>query len=239
MTPLDVKGLQTFYGKSHILHNVGLTVNQGEIVVLLGRNGAGKTTTLRSIMGLTPPREGSVHLFGTDATRRSAYQVAALGVGYVPEGRKIFANLSVEDNLRVPVARPGPWTVKRVFETFPRLAERRGNLGRQLSGGEQEMLSIGRALLLNPKLLLLDEPSQGLAPLIVKEVFQIIQTMREEGISVLLVEQNVRVSLEIGDRAYVLDDGAVVYSGSARELAADDARVRALAGASAEEWTIG
>jgi branched-chain amino acid transport system ATP-binding protein len=239
MTPLDVKGLQTFYGKSHILHDVGLTVNQGEIVVLLGRNGAGKTTTLRSIMGLTPPREGSVHLFGADATRRSAYQVAALGVGYVPEGRKIFANLSVEDNLRVPVARPGSWTVKRVFETFPRLAERRGNLGRQLSGGEQEMLSIGRALLLNPKLLLLDEPSQGLAPLIVKEVFQIIQTMRKEGISVLLVEQNVRVSLEIADRAYVLDDGAVVYSGSARELAADDARVRALAGASAEEWTIG
>jgi branched-chain amino acid transport system ATP-binding protein len=238
MTPLDVKGLQTFYGKSHILHDVGLTVNEGEIVVLLGRNGAGKTTTLRSIMGLTPPREGSVHLFGTDATRRSAYQVAALGVGYVPEGRKIFANLSVEDSLKVPVARPGSWTVKRVFETFPRLAERRENLGRQLSGGEQEMLSIGRALLLNPKLLLLDEPSQGLAPLIVKEVFQIIQAMRKEGISVLLVEQNVRVSLEIADRAYVLDDGAVVYSGSARELAADDARVRALAGASAEEWTI-
>jgi len=239
MTPLDVKGLQTFYGKSHILHDVGLTVNEGEIVVLLGRNGAGKTTTLRSIMGLTPPREGSVHLFGKDASRRSPYQVATLGVGYVPEGRKIFANLSVEDNLKVPVARPGSWTVKRVFETFPRLAERRENLGRQLSGGEQEMLSIGRALLLNPKLLLLDEPSQGLAPLIVKEVFQIIQTMRKEGISVLLVEQNVRVSLEIADRAYVLDDGAVVYSGSARELAADDARVRALAGASAEEWTIG
>jgi branched-chain amino acid transport system ATP-binding protein len=238
MTPLEVKGLQTFYGKSHILHDVGLTVNQGEIVVLLGRNGAGKTTTLRSIMGLTPPREGSVHLFGTDATRKSAYQVAGLGVGYVPEGRKIFANLTVEDNLKVPVARPGSWTVDRVFKTFPRLAERRENLGRQLSGGEQEMLSVARALLLNPKLLLLDEPSQGLAPLIVKEVFQIIQTMRKEGISVLLVEQNVRVSLEIADRAYVLDDGAVVYSGSARELAADDARVRALAGASAEEWTI-
>jgi branched-chain amino acid transport system ATP-binding protein len=238
MTPLEVKGLQTFYGKSHILHDVGLTVNEGEIVVLLGRNGAGKTTTLRSIMGLTPPREGSVRLFGTDATRKSPYQVAALGVGYVPEGRKIFANLTVEDNLKVPVSRPGSWTVDRVFKTFPRLAERRSNLGRQLSGGEQEMLSVARALLLNPKLLLLDEPSQGLAPLIVKEVFQIIQTMRKEGISVLLVEQNVRVSLEIADRAYVLDDGAVVYSGSARELAADDARVRALAGASAEEWTI-
>jgi branched-chain amino acid transport system ATP-binding protein len=239
MIPLEATGLQTFYGKSHILHDVGLTVNEGEIVVLLGRNGAGKTTTLRSIMGLTPPREGSVQLFGKSATRMSPYQVAALGVGYVPEGRKIFANLTVEENLKVPMARPGSWTVKRVFETFPRLAERRENLGRQLSGGEQEMLSIARALLLNPKLLLLDEPSQGLAPLIVKEVFQIIQAMRKEGISVLLVEQNVRVSLEIADRAYVLDDGAVVYSGSARELAADDARVRALAGASAEEWTIG
>jgi len=236
MTPLEAVGLQTFYGKSHILHDVGLTVNEGEIVVLLGRNGAGKTTTLRSIMGLTPPREGSVSLFGVDASRMPAYKVAELGVGYVPEGRKIFANLTVEDNLKVPVARPGPWTVKRVFDTFPRLAERRDNRGRQLSGGEQEMLSIARALLLNPKLLLLDEPSQGLAPLIVKEVFQIIQTMRKEGIAVLLVEQNVRVSLTIADRAYVLDDGAIVYSGTAAELVSDEDRVRSMAGASAKEW---
>jgi len=236
MTPLKAVGLQTYYGKSHILHNVGLTVNEGEIVVLLGRNGAGKTTTLRSIMGLTPPREGSVSLFGVEASRMPAYKVAELGVGYVPEGRKIFANLTVEDNLKVPVARPGAWTVERVFDTFPRLAERRDNRGRQLSGGEQEMLSIARALLLNPKLLLLDEPSQGLAPLIVKEVFQIIQAMRKEGISVLLVEQNVRVSLAIADRAYVLDDGAIVYSGTAAELASDEDRVRSMAGASAKEW---
>ncbi|UFX48667.1 ABC transporter ATP-binding protein [Bradyrhizobium sp. 41S5] len=236
---LEVVGLQTFYGKSHILHDVGLTVNEGEIVVLLGRNGAGKTTTLRSIMGLTPPREGKVKLFGTDTTRMSPYQVAGLGVGYVPEGRKIFANLTVEDNLRVPVARPGAWNIKRVFETFPRLAERRDSRGRQLSGGEQEMLSIARALLINPKLLLLDEPSQGLAPLIVKEVFQIIKTMRREGISVLLVEQNARVSLAIADRAYVLDDGAIIYSGSAAELAGDEERVRSMAGASAKEWVTG
>ena len=238
MKPLQAQGLQTFYGRSHILHGVGLEVNEGEIVALLGRNGAGKTTTLRSIMGLTPSREGSVTIFGQDASRMPTFQIAGLGVGYVPEGRRIFANLTVEDNLKVPLVRPGAWTVDRVFQYFPALAERRRNLGRQLSGGEQEMLSIGRALLLNPRLLLLDEPSQGLAPLIVKEVFRIIAAMRDEGISVLVVEQNVRVSLGIADRAYVLDDGKIVYSGSAKELAADEERVRAMAGASAEEWTI-
>src|SRR5208282_2646239 len=178
--------------------------------------------------------EGSVKVFGQEASRMPTFQIAELGVGYVPEGRKIFANLSVEENLKVPLVRPGSWSIERVFKTFPRLAERRNNRGRQLSGGEQEMLSIARALLLNPKLLLLDEPSQGLAPLIVKEVFRIIESMRAEGISVLLVEQNVRAAVEVADRAYVLDDGRVVYSGPARELAADEARVRSLAGASAE-----
>ena len=236
MTPLKAQGLQTFYGKSHILHNVGLTVNEGEIVVLLGRNGAGKTTTLRSIMGLTPPREGSVSLFGVEASRMPAYKVAELGVGYVPEGRRVFPNLTLDENLLVPLERSGPWTPDTVYRLFPRLQERRSSRGRQLSGGEQEMLSIARALLLNPKLLILDEPSQGLAPLIVREVFSIVAQMRAEGITVLLVEQNVRMSLEIADHAYVLDDGHVVYSGPARELAADEARVQSLAGASAEEW---
>jgi branched-chain amino acid transport system ATP-binding protein len=230
--------LQTFYGRSHILDGVGLEVNEGEIVALLGRNGAGKTTTLRSIMGLTPAREGSVKIFGREARAMPTFRIAELGVGYVPEGRRIFPNLTVEDNLMVPLVRPGNWTIDRVFKYFPALASRRRNLGRQLSGGEQEMLSIGRALLLNPRLLLLDEPSQGLAPLIVKEVFRIIASMRDEGISVLVVEQNVRVSLAIADRAYVLDDGKVVYSGAARDLAKDEERVRAMAGASAEEWTI-
>jgi branched-chain amino acid transport system ATP-binding protein len=235
---LTAEGLHTYYGKSHILHGVSLEVAEGKITALLGRNGAGKTTTLRSLMGLTPAREGKITIFGKDTTHWPTFRVAAAaGVGYVPEGRRIFANLSVEENLKVPLERSGPWTIERIYQLFPRLAERKQNRGRQLSGGEQEMLSIGRALLLNPRLLILDEPSQGLAPLIVREVFRIVQQMKTEGISVLLVEQNARMSLEIADNAYVLDDGIVVYSGPAKELAADEARVRALAGASAEEWT--
>jgi len=233
---LTAEGLQTFYGKSHILRGVGLEVAEGKITALLGRNGAGKTTTLRGLMGLTPAREGRVTIFGTDTGRWPTYRIAASGVGYVPEGRRIFANLSVDENLKVPLQRPGPWTSDRIYQLFPRLAERKQNRGRQLSGGEQEMLSIGRALLLNPKLLILDEPSQGLAPLVVREVFGVIAQMRRDGISVLLVEQNARMSLEIADHAYVLDDGNIVYSGPAQELVADDARVRALAGASAEQW---
>jgi branched-chain amino acid transport system ATP-binding protein len=229
---LSAEGLHTYYGKSHILHGVSLDVAEGKITALLGRNGAGKTTTLRSLMGLTPARDGKIMIFGEDTTRWPTFRIAARGVGYVPEGRRIFANLSVEENLKVPLERPGPWTIARIFKLFPRLEERKQNRGRQ------EMLSIARALLLNPRLLILDEPSQGLAPLIVREVFRIVQQMKAEGISVLLVEQNARMSLEIADDAYVLDDGAVVYSGTARELAADDARVRTLAGASAEEWTL-
>jgi len=235
---LTAEGLHTFYGKSHILHGVSLEVAEGKITALLGRNGAGKTTTLRSLMGLTPARQGRVTIFGKDTTRWPAFRIAAAGVGYVPEGRRIFANLSVDENLQVPIERSGPWNIERIYELFPRLSERKFNRGRQLSGGEQEMLSIGRALLLNPKLLILDEPSQGLAPLIVREVFRIVSRMRDEGISVLLVEQNARMSLEIADHAYVLDDGAIVYSGPASELAADEARVQALAGASAEKWDM-
>src|SRR5579871_1839643 len=234
---LVAEGLHTFYGKSHILHGVSLQAEEGRITAVLGRNGAGKTTTLRTLMGLTPARQGKVTIFGEDTTRWPTYRIAAAGVGYVPEGRRIFPNLTVEENLKVPAERAGPWNIERIYELFPRLKERKLNRGRQLSGGEQEMLSIGRALLINPKLLILDEPSQGLAPLIVKEVFRIVSHMRAEGISVLLVEQNARMSLAIADNAYVLDDGAMVYSGTARELAADEARVRALTGASAEEWS--
>ena len=234
MNALEAEGLHTFYGKSHILHDVGLVVAEGTITTLLGRNGAGKTTTLRSLMGLTPPRRGKVTILGQDSTSWPPFRIAALGVGYVPEGRRIFPNLTVDENLLVPIARPGPWTPARIYELFPRLADRKRNLGRQLSGGEQEMLSISRALLVNPRLLILDEPSQGLAPLIVREVFRIVAQMRAEGISVLLVEQNARMSLEVADYAYVLDDGAIVHQGPARELALDEARVQALAGASVE-----
>ena len=206
---LEVEAIHSFYGKSHILHGVSLALREGEIVTLLGRNGAGKTTTLRSLVGLTPAREGAVRIFG---------------------------NLTVEENLKVPLERPGHWTIPRIYQLFPRLEERRRNKGRQLSGGEQEMLAIARALLLNPRILLLDEPSQGLAPLIVQEVFRVIADMRKTGMSILLVEQNVRAAVEIADRAYVLDDGRIIYEGAAAELARDEERVRALAGASAESW---
>ena len=236
MNVLEASELQTYYGKSHILHDVSLSVGEGEVVTLLGRNGAGKTTMLRTLVGLTPARQGSVTIFGNKVTAWPPFRIAALGVGYVPEGRRIFANLTVDENLRVPLERPGPWTIPRVYELFPRLAQRKTSKGRQLSGGEQEMLAIARALLINPKLLLLDEPSQGLAPLIVQEVFRIIVSMRSEGISVLLVEQNVRAAVEVADRAYVLDDGRVVYEGPAAEFGRDEERVRALAGASAENW---
>jgi branched-chain amino acid transport system ATP-binding protein len=233
---LTAEGLHTFYGKSHILHGVGLTVGEGEIVTLLGRNGAGKSTTLRSLIGLTPARQGSVHVFGQATTAWPPDRIVALGVGFVPEGRRVFGSLTVEENLLVPIERPGPWNIARVYELFPRLRERRGNKGRSLSGGEQEMLAIARALLLNPRLLLLDEPSQGLAPLLVREMFGVISRMRREGISILLVEQNVRMAVEIADRAYVLDDGRVVYEGPAAEFARDEERVRELAGASSKEW---
>jgi branched-chain amino acid transport system ATP-binding protein len=229
---LTAHDLNTYYGKSHILHGVSLEVRPGEIVTLLGRNGAGKTTTLRSLVGLTHARQGEVRIFDRVTTNWPPFRVAALGVGYVPEGRKIFPNLTVEENLKVPLERPGPWSIARTFKLFPRLAERRDSKGRQLSGGEQEMLAIARALLLNPNLILLDEPSQGLAPLIVQEVFRVIASAREEGISVLLVEQNVHVAIEIANRAYVLEDGRMVYSGAASDFSKDEDRIRSLMGIS-------
>ena len=219
---LIAEGLQTYYGKSHILHGISLEAAEGKVTALLGRNGAGKTTTLRSLMGLTPPREGRVSIFGTDTTGWPPFRVAALGVGYVPEGRKIFPNLTVDENLMVPLERPGPWTPASIYKLFPRLAERKSNRGRQLSGGEQEMLSIGRALLLNPKLLMLDEPSQGLAPLVVREVFRVIEAARGEGISILLVEQNTAFVFGLTQYAYVIENGQIVLQGTPAELRQND-----------------
>ena len=236
MNAIEADGLRTYYGKSQILHGVGLTVAAGEIVAVLGRNGAGKTTTLRSLLGLTPPRSGTVRILGRTTTSWPPFRIAALGVGYVPEGRRIFGSLTVEENLKVPLERPGAWDMPRVYELFPRLAERRSHRGSQLSGGEQEMLAIGRALLLNPQVLVLDEPSQGLAPRVVQDLFRAIASTREEGMSILLVEQKVQAALEITDRVYVLDDGRVVHVGSATDLAGDSERIRALAGASAGGW---
>jgi branched-chain amino acid transport system ATP-binding protein len=202
-------------------------------VTLLGRNGAGKTTLLKSLVGLLRPRRGSVRVFGKITTGFPPYRIASLGVGYVPEGRRVFSSLTVEENLKVPLERSGQWNVDRIYRLFPRLAERRESMGRQLSGGEQEMLAIGRALLLNPRLLLLDEPSQGLAPLVVRDVFKVISDARASGISVLLVEQNVRAALQVADRTYLIDDGRVVFEGAAAELAQNESRVRSLAGVGA------
>ena len=238
MNAIEVSKLNTFYGKSHILHDVSLVAEQGSVTTLLGRNGAGKTTTMRSIMGLTPARSGTVKVFGKDSVKLAPYQVARLRVGYVPEGRRVFPNLTVEDNLKVPQGAKGPFDIPRIYQLFPRLEQRKMNRGRQLSGGEQEMLSIARALLLNPKVLILDEPSQGLAPLIVKDVFRIVTTMKQEGMTVLLVEQNVRMALDVADTVYVLDHGVVVHQGPAAALASDEALIQSLAGASAEKWDL-
>lgn len=234
--PLHVESIHTFYSKSHILHGVTLDVNSGELVVLLGRNGAGKTTTLRSIMGLTPPRRGEISVFGKNTTQRPPHVIAGLGVGYVPEGRHIFPNLSVAENLLTTAdKRPGAYSLEKIYELFPVLGKRKNQRGMHLSGGEQEMLAIARALLLNPRLLVLDEPSQGLAPIIVQEVFKTLSDLKTESVSILLAEQNAHMALQIADRAYVLDDGKVVHQGDAEDLRRDEDRIRKLAGAKADK----
>ena len=228
---LAVDGLFTNYGKIRILRDVSLTVGEGEVVALLGLNGAGKTTTMRSILGLTPPRAGKVRYAGRDITGWPAYKVARLGVGYVPEGRRMFKDLTTLENLQLAEnGRGGAWTIPRVLDHLPKLAEVRLRKSGKLSGGEQEMLSIGRALVSNPRLLLVDEPSQGLAPLIVEEVYRILSELKSTGVSILLVEQNALLALKIADRAYVLDGGRIVHEGGAAELAADQNRIRTLMG---------
>jgi branched-chain amino acid transport system ATP-binding protein len=228
---LAVDGLCTNYGKIRILRDVSLTVGEGEVVALLGLNGAGKTTTLRSILGLTPARAGTIRYAGHDIPAWPAYKIARLGVGYVPEGRRMFKDLSTLENLQLAEnGRGGAWTIPRVLEHLPKLAELRARKAGRLSGGEQEMLAIGRALVSNPRLLLIDEPSQGLAPLVVEEVYRILTELKQTGVAILLVEQNALLALKIADRAYVLDSGRVVHAGPAAELAADRDRIRTLMG---------
>ena len=214
-------GIHTYYGESHVLHGVSLRVAPGEAVALLGRNGAGKTTAIRSIVGFTPPRAGRVLFEGQAIERWPAYRIARRGLALVPQGRRIFAPLSVRENLLLG-ARSEGWTLERVFELFPRLRERQAQLGGTLSGGEQQMLAIARALLTNGRLLLLDEPSEGLAPLIVREIGTILTALKAERLSLLLVEQNYHLALRVADRVYVMNKGQIVYEGTPAGLEADE-----------------
>lgn len=222
MPLLDVTTINTYYGRSHILFDVSLAVEKGEVVSLLGRNGAGKSTTFRSIMGLSPPREGEIRFAEERISGLRPYQICRKGVGFVPEDRRCFPDLTVKENLEVAARREkevsSPWTVERIWALFPRLQEREKNLGSQLSGGEQQMLTIARTLMTNPDLLLLDEPSEGLAPLIVAHLAEMILRIREEGVTVLLAEQNLHFCAKVSDRGYVIDKGSMKYEGKMSDL---------------------
>ena len=221
-TLIQVQGLNSFYGASHILRNIDFKVNRGETIGLMGRNGMGKSTLLKSIMGIVTPQSGHVHIKGQRMNGRDIFEVAQLGIAYVPEGRGIFGNLSVLENLKM-AARPGTqgqndWTYERVLETFPRLKERLGHGGQQLSGGEQQMLTIGRALMTNPDVLILDEATEGLAPLIAREIWRICSVIKESGISSVIVDKNWKHVTKITDRNVILVKGEVVFEGSSELL---------------------
>ena len=219
---LSVNAIHTYYGISHILFDVSLTVSKGEVVGLLGRNGAGKSTTMRSIMGLTPPKQGTVTFNGQDITGRKAYLLVRDGIAYVPDDRRVFADLTVEDNLEIPFSRNSEWTMERVYDLFPALGEMKSRRAGNLSGGEQQMLTVARALMTGPELLLLDEPTEGLAPLIVRDLEQQILKLREAGISILLSEQNVKSALKLVNRVYVIDNGRIRFEGSVADLEANE-----------------
>jgi branched-chain amino acid transport system ATP-binding protein len=237
MSALQVDDIHTYYGDSYVLQGVSLEVRPGTVAALLGRNGMGKTTLIRSIVGFARPRRGRVLFGGRDVTRAPSHETARLGIGLVPQGRRIFPSLTVRENLTVAArtfrpdgaggdgaARGGsPWSLDRVLELFPRLGERTGHRGNMLSGGEQQMLAIGRALMTNPRLLLMDEPSEGLAPLLVRNLGDAIVRLRAEGLSILLVEQNLPMALRVADDVYVLSKGRVVHHGTPADLAADAA----------------
>jgi len=217
---LDVSKIEAFYGASQALFGVDLSVAEGEAVALMGRNGMGKSTTIRAICNLNPPRAGSVRLAGTDLKGKPSHRVAKLGIGLVPEGRRCFPNLTVHENL-VAAARPGDWTLERVNTLFPRLAERHAQMARSLSGGEQQMLAIGRALMTNPRLLILDEATEGLAPVIRQDIWAAIRTLKAEGLSILVVDKTLSELLPVADRCVILENGRSVWSGAPGGLTAD------------------
>ncbi len=222
---LEVSGLHTHYGASHILHGINFSIKAGECISLMGRNGMGKTTTIRSIFGLTPATRGRIRVLGNDVTTLSPHSIARMGLGLVPEGRQIFPDLSVKENLTM-TARPGldgswAWTLERVLQTFPPLAARLSNMGNQLSGGEQQILSIARALMTNPQLLVLDEATEGLAPLVRKKIWSVIQQVKETGITTIIVDKDVDTQLKVSDKSIVLVKGRVAFSGDTSELVAN------------------
>ena len=219
---LDVAGIETAYGLSQVLFGVSLTIAPGEMVTLMGRNGMGKTTTVRSIMGLTPARAGAIRFLGEEIRGLPSYKVAQRGIGLVPEGRQIFPNLTVRENLvATAVARDGgEWTLEKVYALFPRLAEREASMGNQLSGGEQQMLAVGRALMTNPRLLILDEATEGLAPLIRAEIWRCLAQLKASGLAVLVIDKNVGALLRVADRHFLIERGRVVWKGTSQELSA-------------------
>ena len=229
---LEVKAIHSHYGKSHILHGVSLELKQGELVCLLGRNGVGKSTTLKSIMGIVRPTQGSILFDGRELVGSQPYQIARRGVGYVPEDRRIFRSLTVHENLLMGVQRAKNsgsservWTIDKIYGIFPKLRERSGNKGSHLSGGEQQMLTVARTLMGNPKLILVDEPTEGLAPLIVKDVLEMLSAVRSSGVTVLMVEQNFKAAIKVADRFYIMAKGTMVFEGgTAALLAAEDVR---------------
>ena len=222
---LRVRELEAYYGPSQALFGMELSIDAGQVVTLMGRNGMGKTTTVHTIMGLMPARRGTVEFEGGRVDGLPAFRIARLGIGLVPEGRQIFPNLSMRENLVAASAnrtsRPSPWTITRVFEFFPRLAERQRNMGNQLSGGEQQMLAIGRALMTNPKLLILDEATEGLAPLIRQEIWSCLAQLKAEGQAILVIDKNVSALIPLADRHHIVEKGRVVWAGSSRDLAGD------------------
>lgn len=229
---LDVEGIHSFYEKSHILHAVSLNLERGELVCLLGRNGVGKSTTLKSVMGIVQPREGSIIFDGHDLIGKEPYQISRMGIGFVPEDRRIFQSLTANENLLMGIKREKNgtsskqgWTIEKVYEAFPQLKERKDSKGAHLSGGEQQMLTVARTLMGNPKLMLIDEPTEGLAPTIVKDVLNMLSAIRESGVAILMVEQNFKAAIKIADRFYIMSKGQIVFEGDGSALqAAEEVR---------------